>query len=71
MSLRRTALRNPELKQVLTDTFSELIREGWIVPVDNLVAVCPAWHLPFFVTNAGKPREVYDGAAMTKGVCIN
>ena len=71
MFLRRTALRNPELKQVLTDTFSELIREGWIVPVDNLVAVRPAWHLPFFVTNAGKPRVVYDGAAMMEGVCIN
>ena len=70
-SLRRTALRNPELKQVLTDTFSEFIREGWIVLVDNLVAVRPAWHLPFFVTNAGKPRVVHDGATMTEGVCIN
>ena len=71
LSLRRTALHNPEFKQVSTNTFSELIHEGWIVPVDNLVAVRPAWHLPFFVTNTGKPRVVYNGAAMTEGVCIN
>ena len=48
-----------------------MIRERWIVPVDNLVAVCPAWHLPFFVTNAGKLRVVCDGAVMTEDVCIN
>ena len=71
MSLLRTALRNPELKQVLTDTFSELIREGWIVPVDNLVAVHPAWHLPFLVTNVGKLRMVYHGATITEAACIN
>ena len=71
LSLRRTGLCNPKLNQVSTDTFSELIREGWIVPVHNLVTVRPAWHLPFFVTNSGKPRVVYDCAAMTEGVCIN
>ena len=30
LSLRTSALKNPALKQTLIDTFSELIKEGWI-----------------------------------------
>ena len=39
LSLRTSALKNPVLKQTLIDTFSELIKEGWIESVDNLHSV--------------------------------
>ena len=31
LSLRRKAAKNPELKQILLDTFAELLREEWLV----------------------------------------
>ena len=71
MSMRNSALHNSKLRQVLTDTFSELIRESWIVPVEDSGVVGPVWHSPFFVTKSEEPRVVYDGAAMTNGMCIN
>ena len=35
MSMRNSALHNSKLREVLTDTFSELIRESWIVPAED------------------------------------
>ena len=44
MSMRNSALHNSKLKEVLTDTFSELIREMWIVPAEDSEIVGPVWH---------------------------
>ena len=71
LSLRTSAVKNPVLKQTLIDTFSELIKEGWIESVDNVHSVSPKWYLPYFVTKLGKPRVVYDGAATFGGVFLN
>ena len=73
MSLRKTTQRNPSLKQTLVDTFTELITENWIEPVEeNICAgVNSIWYLPFFVTKTAKPRVVYDGSATFKGISIN
>ena len=71
LSLRRNAARNSELKSILLDTFAELLREEWLVPVDGASVDDHAWYLPFFVTNTAKPRVVYDGAAELKGMSIS
>ena len=71
LSLRKTALRNPQMRQTLTNTFDELISQKWIEPVECSVNKKPTWHLPFFVTKSVKPRVVYDGAATVNGVCLN
>ena len=74
LSLRKSASRNPQMKQTLIDTFSELIAQGWIVPADNEGQENQAnlWYLPYFVANNfAKSRVVYDGAAMTGCVSIN
>ena len=69
--MRRNAARNSKLKSILLDTFAELLREEWLVPVDGASVDDHAWYLPFFVTNTAKPRVVYDGAAELKGMSIN
>ena len=53
LSLRKSASRNPQMKQTLIDTFSELITQGWIVPADNEVQENQVilWYLPYFVAN--------------------
>ena len=71
MSMDNSALRNSKLREALTDTFSELIRESWIVPEEDSGVVGPVSHLSFFVTKSEKPRVAYDGATMTNGMCIN
>ena len=60
ISLRKTTQRNPSLKQTLVDTFTELITENWIEPVEEniCVGVNSTWYLPFFVTKTAKPRVV-------------
>ena len=51
--LRKSASRNPQMKQTLIDTFSELVIKGWIVPADNEGQENQAnlWYLPYFVSN--------------------
>ena len=71
MSLRRNVAKNPKLKQILLDTFAELLREEWLVAVESNSLDVQAWYLPFFVTKSAKPRVVYDGAAVAKGMSIN
>ena len=71
ISMRRSALKNPDLKKTLTDNFGELIGEKWICPVEKDSCTVPMWYLPFFVTKQEKARVVYDGAAMHKGMCLN
>ena len=74
LSMRRTACKNPHLKQTLTDTFTELIENGWIVPAGSVEEKRsrPLRYLPFFVTHTAKPRVVYDGAATTsEGASLN
>ena len=72
MSLRKTALRKSQLQQTLVDTFSELICEKWIEPIEDLsFCVKPTWYPPFFVAKLAKPREVYDGAAAVQGMSLN
>ena len=70
LSLRKTAMRNPELKQTPVGTFKELIDEQWIEPVD-VDCVKPMWYLPYFVTKTTKPRVVYDGSAVFDGMSLN
>ena len=69
--LRTSALKNPILKQTLIDTFSELIKQGFIESVNNVHSVSPKWYLPYFVTKQGKPHVVYDGAATFGSVSLN
>ena len=71
VSMRRSALKNSDLKKTLTDTFGELIDEKWIVPVEENSSSGPTWYLPFFVTKQEKARVVYDGAALHKGMSLN
>ena len=35
LSMRRTAAKNSQLKETLTDTFAELLKHDWIVPADK------------------------------------
>ena len=58
VSVRRSALKNSDLKETLTDTFGELIDEKWIVPVEENSSSGPTWYLPFFVTKQEKARVV-------------
>ena len=39
MSLRKTTQRNQSLKQTLGDSFTELITENWIEPVEENICV--------------------------------
>ena len=72
VSLRQKALKNDQLKQILVDTFQELIAEGWLIPIDEPVSVQDkAWYLPFFVSRQDKPRVVFDGAATFRGKALN
>ena len=69
--LRTSGLKNLGLKDTLTNTFAELINEGWIEDVGQVGSDHPVWYLPFFVTKQDKPRVVYDGAATVAGVSLN
>ena len=70
--MRRTAAKNSQLKETLTDTFAELLKHDWIVPADkNENDSYKKWFLPFFVTKTTKPRVVYDGAATAGGMSLN
>ena len=71
VSLRRKALKDPQLKHTLVDTFRELLDAGWLVPVDKDSSNNRTWYLPFFVTKQDKPRVVFDGGASFKGVSLN
>ena len=70
-AVRCSALKNVTLKQILLETFRELIDEKWIVPVDRNATMGKVWYLPFFVTKQEKARVVYDGAATFRGKCLN
>ena len=52
LSLRRNTAKNSELKQILLDTFAELLREEWLVAVESNLLNARAWYLPFFVTKS-------------------
>ena len=71
LSLRRNVAKNLKLKQILLDTFAELLREEWLVAIESNSLDVQAWYLPFFVTKSAKPRVVYDGAAVAEGMSIN
>ena len=72
LSVRRKALNDVQLKNMLTETFEEMISEGWIETVDErLVHDNGCWYLPFFVTSQEKSRVVFDGAASFKGASLN
>ena len=72
LSMRRTAAKNSQLKETLTDTFAELLKHDWIVPEDkNENDSYKKWYLPLFVTKTAKPRVVYDGAATAGGMSLN
>ena len=72
LSRRKTVLRNSQLQQMLVDTFSELICEKWIEPIeDSSSCVESARYLPFVVTKSVKARVVYDGAAAVQGMSLN
>ena len=71
-SVRRKALNDVQLKNMLTETFEEMIFEGWIETVDGkLVHDNGCWYLPFFVTSHKKSRVVFDGAASFKGAMMD
>ena len=63
LPMRRTAAKNSQLKETLTDTFAKLLKHDWIVPADKNENDSDKKWYPFFVTKSAKPRVVYDGAA--------
>ena len=68
----RTAIKNAEMQQKLTEAFQEMIKEGWVESINEGVDHDgPCWYLPLFVTKQDKPRVVFDGAATFKGLSIN
>ena len=70
-SLPCKALKDPKLKLTLTETFQELVHEGWLVPLKDGTCDNRSWYLPFFVTKQNKTRVVFDGAATYGGVALN
>ena len=50
-SLRCKALKDPKLKLTLTETFQELVHEGWLVPLKDGTCNNRSWYLPFFLPN--------------------
>ena len=68
-TLGTSSLKNLGLKDTLTNTFAELINEGWIENVGEVDSDHPVWYLPFFVTKQDKPRVVYDGAGVLQHLC--
>ena len=71
VSMRRSTIKNSDLRRTLTDTFDELIDKEWIVPMEEISSSGLTWYLPFFVTKQEKARVVYDGAALHKGMSLN
>ena len=64
-NLCRNALKNVKLKDILEETFQEMISEDWIAPVNDVaLSDTKAWCLPFFITKQDKARVVFDGAAL-------
>ena len=71
-NLRRNALKNVKLKDILEETFREMISEGWVVPIDDVtLSDTKCGYLRFFVTKQDKTWEVFDGAATSKGAAQN
>ena len=71
-NFRRNAPKNIKLKDILGETFQEIIFEGWIVPADDaILSDTKCWYLPFFVTKQDKARVVFDGTATFKEVALN
>ena len=70
LTLHRNVARNPKLKSVLRDTFAELLREEWLIPVEGVSVDDHAWYLLVFVTITAKPKVFDDGAAELKGMSI-
>ena len=70
-SLRRKALSDVSLKNLLIDKFDEMISEGWITPVYGTPEDSGCWYLLFFVIKQDKARDVFDGAATFKGLSLN
>ena len=70
VSLRRSALKNPELKRTLISTFQELTSAGWLVPIGEDSSESRSCFL-FFVTMQDKPRDVFDDVATCNGWSIN
>ena len=70
--IHKRALKNVKLREILLNTFQELLDENWLVPVyDSISEQDKCWYLPFFVSRQDKPRVVFDGAATFKGVSLN
>ena len=54
--MRRKALNNVQLKNMLTETFGEMISEGWIeTVVEKLVHDNGCWYLPSAVALQLRP----------------
>ena len=71
-SLRRNAKKSAKLKDMLFETFKEMISNGWVVPVyDGGATDSKCWYLPSFVTKQEKPRVVFDEAATFDGTALN
>ena len=50
-SLWCKARKGPKLKLTLTDTFQELVYEGWLVPLKDGTCDDRSWYLPFLLPN--------------------
>ena len=70
-SLRRKALSNANLKNLLTDELEEMISEGWITPVTGTPGASGCWYLPFFAIKQDTARVVFDAVATFRGVSLN
>ena len=70
--IQKRAPKNVKLKEILLNTFQELLDEYWFVLVYGSISEQDeCWYLPFFVSRQDNPRVVFDGAATFKGVSLN
>ena len=59
--IQKRALKNVKLREILLNTFQELLDENWLVPVyDSISEQDKCWYLPFFVSRQDKPSVVFD-----------
>ena len=72
INLRQNARKNVKLKDILEETFREMISKSWIVPTDDVIlSDTKCWYLPFFVNNQDKAMVALDGAATFKGAALS
>ena len=70
MNLCQSMVKRPTLRQTVVDSMPSLKQRTYIVSAEKDTHA-EVNYLPYFLTNQGKPRIVYDGSVTHKGCCIS